>query len=200
MNGAHPDLRRIPQRMLRQDPEHHPRRRDPRQGDGRDRRPAALTGHLVFSTLHTNDAPSAVSRLIDIGIEPFLVGTAVHLVQAQRLVRRVCAACAEDVTAEFLPATLVRAGFETAEIEGLRLRRGRGCAACSGTGYKGRVGLYEVMEVSDAIRERIMIGATAIDIKRQAFAEGMVTLRASGLEKVRQGITSLEEVLRETVR
>jgi type IV pilus assembly protein PilB len=161
---------------------------------------AALTGHLVLSTLHTNDAPSTVSRLVNMGIEPFLVGSAVHLVQAQRLVRRVCVACAEDVTAEFHPETLAQAGFDPGGIDGLELRRGRGCAACGGTGYKGRVGLYEVMEVSDAIRERIMIGATAVDIKRQALAEGMVTLRASGLEKVRQGVTSLEEVLRETVQ
>jgi type IV pilus assembly protein PilB len=161
---------------------------------------AALTGHLVLSTLHTNDAPSTVSRLVNMGIEPFLVGTAVHLVQAQRLVRRVCAHCAEDVTGDVHGDALVQAGFSPDEIEGLRLQRGHGCAVCNGTGYKGRVGLYEVMEVTDAIRERIMIGATAIDIKRQALAEGMVTLRASGLEKVRQGVTSLEEVLRETVR
>jgi type IV pilus assembly protein PilB len=160
---------------------------------------AALTGHLVLSTLHTNDAPSTVSRLVNMGIEPFLVGSAVHLVQAQRLVRRVCGACAEDVTESVRPEALVQAGFDPGELDRLRLCRGRGCASCGGTGYKGRVGLYEVMEVSDAIRERIMVGATAIDIKRQALAEGMVTLRASGLEKVRHGTTSLEEVLRETV-
>jgi type IV pilus assembly protein PilB len=161
---------------------------------------AALTGHLVLSTLHTNDAASTVSRLVNMGIEPFLVGTAVNLVQAQRLVRRVCAECSEDVTAQFPPQTLVQAGFEPGELGGLYLRRGRGCPACSNTGYKGRVGLYEVMEVTDAIRERVMTGATSIEIKRQALAEGMVTLRASGIEKVRQGVTSLEEVLRETVR
>ena len=161
---------------------------------------AALTGHLVLSTLHTNDAPSTVSRLVNMGVEPFLVGTAVNLVQAQRLVRRVCSECAEDVTGEYEGEALVQAGFEPGEIDGLRLRRGRGCAACGGTGYRGRVGLYEVMEVSEAIRQRVMTGATAIEIKRQALAEGMVTLRASGLEKVRQGTTSLEEVLRETVR
>jgi type IV pilus assembly protein PilB len=161
---------------------------------------AALTGHLVLSTLHTNDAPSTVSRLVNMGVEPFLVGSAVHLVQAQRLVRRVCAECAFDVTGEVQTEALVQAGFDPGEVGELRLRRGRGCAACGGTGYRGRVGLYEVMEVTDAIRERVMIGATAIDIKRQALAEGMATLRASGLEKVRQGTTSLEEVLRETVR
>jgi type IV pilus assembly protein PilB len=161
---------------------------------------AALTGHLVLSTLHTNDAASTVSRLVNMGIEPFLVGTAVNLVQAQRLVRRVCAECSEEFSGEFPPQTLLQAGFEPDELPRLCLRRGRGCSACNGTGYKGRVGLYEVMEVTDAIRERVMIGATAIDIKRQALTEGMVTLRASGLEKIRQGITSLEEVLRETVR
>jgi type IV pilus assembly protein PilB len=161
---------------------------------------AALTGHLVLSTLHTNDAPSTVCRLVNMGVEPFLVGTAVNLVQAQRLVRRICGECSEDVTAECRAEVLVQAGFEPGEITALRLRRGRGCAACGGTGYRGRIGLYEVMEVSDAIRERVMVGATAIDIKRQALAEGMLTLRASGLEKVRQGTTSLEEVLRETVR
>ena len=161
---------------------------------------AALTGHLVLSTLHTNDAPSTASRLVNMGIEPFLVGTTVNLVQAQRLVRRVCAVCSEDVTGQFPPETLVQAGFEPGSLDGLCLRRGRGCAACNGTGYKGRIGLYEVMEMTDALRERVLTGATAIDIRRQALAEGMVTLRASGLEKVRQGVTSLEEVLRETVR
>jgi len=161
---------------------------------------AALTGHLVLSTLHTNDAPSTVSRLVNMGVEPFLVGTAVNLVQAQRLVRRLCGECATEVTGEYPPETLVRAGFAPDELEALVLRRGAGCPACGGTGYKGRVGLYEVMEMTDAIRERVMAGATAIDVKRLALAEGMLTLRASGLEKVRQGATSLEEVLRETVR
>jgi type IV pilus assembly protein PilB len=160
---------------------------------------AALTGHLVLSTLHTNDAPSTVSRLVNMGIEPFLVGTAVNLVQAQRLVRRVCAGCSEEVTGLYPPETLAQAGLEPGALGGLCLRRGRGCAACNGTGYKGRIGLYEVMEMTDALRERVLTGATAIDIRRHALAEGMVTLRASGLEKVREGVTSLEEVLRETV-
>ncbi len=160
---------------------------------------AALTGHLVLSTLHTNDAPSTVMRLVNMGIEPFLVGTAVNLVQAQRLVRRLCADCSEEA-GDLPPETLLQAGFAPGEIAGLRLRRARGCTACGGAGYKGRVGLYEVMEVTDALRDRIMAGATAVEIKRRALEEGMVTLRASGLEKVRQGITSLEEVLRETVR
>jgi type IV pilus assembly protein PilB len=161
---------------------------------------AALTGHLVLSTLHTNDAPSTPSRLVNMGIEPFLVGTAVNLIQAQRLVRRVCVQCRQDVTEEYHAESLVDAGFSAAEVASLRLLRGRGCAACNGTGYKGRVGLYEVMEVSDAIRDLVMVGATAVDIRRRALDEGMLTLRMSGLEKIRQGITTLEEVLRETVK
>jgi type IV pilus assembly protein PilB len=160
---------------------------------------AALTGHLVLSTLHTNDAPSTVSRLVNMGIEPFLVGTAVNLIEAQRLVRRVCTRCREDVTGEVHAGNLVEAGFAPAEVPTLRLHRGRGCAACGGTGYKGRVGLYEVMETSEAIRDLVLVGATAVEIRRKALEEGMLTLRMSGLEKVRQGITTLEEVLRETV-
>jgi type IV pilus assembly protein PilB len=161
---------------------------------------AALTGHLVLSTLHTNDAPSSVSRLVNMGIEPFLVGTAVNLIQAQRLVRRICAQCKTDVTTELHARNLVEAGFAAGEVEGLRVHRGRGCSACNGTGYKGRVGLYEVMEVTESIRDLVMVGATAVEIKRKALEEGMLTLRMSGLEKIRQGVTSLEEVLRETVR
>ena len=161
---------------------------------------AALTGHLVLSTLHTNDAPSTVSRLVNMGIEPFLVGTGVNLIAAQRLVRRVCARCKADVTKDIHAQSLVEAGFEPGELAELRVHRGRGCAACNGTGFKGRVGLYEVMEVTEAVRDLVMVGATAIDLKKKALEEGMLTLRMSGLEKVRQGITTLEEVLRETVR
>jgi type IV pilus assembly protein PilB len=161
---------------------------------------AALTGHLVLSTLHTNDAPSTVSRLVNMGIEPFLVGTAVNLIQAQRLVRRICKECKVDVTEELAAQALVEAGFAPDEVAGLRIHRGRGCAACNGTGYKGRVGLYEVMEISEAIRDLIMVGATAVEVKRKALEEGMLTLRMSGLEKIRNGVTTLDEVCRETVR
>jgi type IV pilus assembly protein PilB len=160
---------------------------------------AALTGHLVLATLHTNDAPSTVSRLVNMGIEPYLVGTAVHLVQAQRLVRRICPSCKADVTAEVPKETLVEIGFAPDEIDGLRIRRGRGCDACRGTGLRGRVGLYEVMEVSDAIRDLVLVGATAVEIRRKAVEEGMLTLRASGLRKIRDGVTTIEEVRRETV-
>jgi type IV pilus assembly protein PilB len=161
---------------------------------------AALTGHLVLSTLHTNDAPSTVSRLVNMGIEPFLVGTGVNLIAAQRLVRRVCARCKADVTKAIHAQSLVEAGFEPGEVKELRVLRGQGCPECNGTGYKGRVGLYEVMEVTDSIRDLVMGGGTAVDLKSKAVEEGMLTLRMSGLEKIRQGITSLEEVLRETVR
>jgi type IV pilus assembly protein PilB len=160
---------------------------------------AALTGHLVLSTLHTNDAPSTVSRLVNMGIEPFLVGTAVNLIQAQRLVRRVCTKCRVDVTADVPSKTLIDIGFAPEQVGSFQVMKGRGCATCNGTGYKGRVGLYEVMEISEGIRDLIMIGATAIEIKRKALEEGMLTLRQSGLEKIRNGVTSVEEVLRETV-
>jgi type IV pilus assembly protein PilB len=159
---------------------------------------AALTGHLVFSTLHTNDAPSTISRLVNMGIEPFLVGTAVNLIQAQRLVRRVCSSCKEEV--RDVPAqTLIDIGFMPDQVGTFKVHKGRGCGACNGTGYKGRVGLYEVMEISDGIRDLIMVGATAVEIKRKALEEGMLTLRMSGLEKIKSGVTTLEEVLRETV-
>ncbi len=159
---------------------------------------AALTGHLVLSTLHTNDAPSTVSRLVNMGIEPFLVGTAVNLIQAQRLIRRVCANCKAEVTD--VPAkTLIEVGFPPEEVGTFKLYKGKGCGTCNGTGYKGRVGLYEVMEISEGIRDLIMVGATSVEIKRKALEEGMLTLRMSGLEKIKAGITTIEEVLRETV-
>jgi type IV pilus assembly protein PilB len=159
---------------------------------------AALTGHLVLSTLHTNDAPSTVSRLVNMGIEPFLVGTAVNLIQAQRLIRRVCSNCKGEVT-DIPSKTLIEVGFNPDQVGAFKLYKGRGCGVCNGTGYKGRVGLYEVMEISEGIRDLIMVGATAVEIKRKALEEGMLTLRQSGLEKIRAGITTIEEVLRETV-
>jgi type IV pilus assembly protein PilB len=160
---------------------------------------AALTGHLVLSTLHTNDAPSTVSRMVNMGIEPFLVGTAVNLIQAQRLVRRVCAKCKRDVTAEVPSKTLIDIGFTPDQVGTFQVMKGKGCSTCNGTGYKGRVGLYEVMEITEGIRDLIMVGATAVELKRKALEEGMLTLRQSGLEKIKNGVTSVEEVLRETV-
>jgi type IV pilus assembly protein PilB len=158
---------------------------------------AALTGHLVLSTLHTNGAPETISRMMNMGIEPFLVATAVHLICAQRLVRRVCNNCAEDLD---LPVqALLDAGFTQEEARTFKPRKGRGCSTCNNTGYKGRAGLYEVMEIDDDIRELILVGASAVELKKKAIEHGMITLRRSGLTKVMAGITTLEEVARETV-
>jgi type IV pilus assembly protein PilB len=159
---------------------------------------AALTGHLVLSTLHTNDAPSTISRLVNMGIEPFLVGTAVNLIQAQRLIRRICAQCKYEMV-DVPTKSLIEIGFTPDQVGTFKLFKGKGCGTCNGTGYKGRVGLYEVMEISEGIRDLIMVGATSVEIKRKALEEGMLTLRMSGLEKIKQGITTIEEVLRETV-
>ncbi len=158
---------------------------------------AALTGHLVLSTLHTNDAPSTITRLTDMGIEPFLVATSVHLICAQRLVRRMCRECREAVCVP--PPTLIEEGFTPDEAQTVELARGRGCAGCRQTGYRGRVGLFEAMEVVPELREMILRGASALELKRKALEHGMITLRRSGLLKVAAGMTTLEEVVRETV-
>ncbi len=158
---------------------------------------AALTGHLVLSTLHTNDAPSTISRLVNMGIEPFLVATSVNIIQAQRLIRRICKECKEEM--HMAPEALVEVGFKPEEASTIKLYKGRGCDTCLGTGYKGRVGLYEVMEVTDELRELIIIGASAIELRRKAIECGMITLRESGLYKLREGITTVEEVVKETV-
>ena len=158
---------------------------------------AALTGHMVLSTLHTNDAPSTISRLINMGIEPFLVATSVNLIQAQRLIRRVCKDCKAEHHVP--PEALVEVGFSAAEAASFKGYKGAGCGVCNGTGYKGRVGLYEVMEITEELRELILVNASVLDIRRKAIEEGMITLRESGLHKVRQGITTIEEVVRETV-
>jgi type IV pilus assembly protein PilB len=159
---------------------------------------AALTGHLVLSTLHTNDAPSTINRLMNMGIEPFLVSSSVHLICAQRLVRRVCSVCAEPHP---LPApALVQAGFTPEDAATITPMKGSGCDRCNLTGYKGRVGLYEVMEVSEELRELILVGASGQELRRKAIESGMITLRQSGLRKVKDGVTTIEEVVRETVK
>ena len=158
---------------------------------------AALTGHLVLSTLHTNDAPSTISRLMNMGIEPFLVATSVNLICAQRLVRRVCSQCKEALPMP--PQAFIDAGFTPEEANSLQVFHGRGCGSCNNTGYRGRVGLYEVMEVNDELRELILVGASALELKKKALEQGMITLRRSGLLKLSAGVTTLEEVLRETV-
>ena len=158
---------------------------------------AALTGHLVMSTLHTNDAPSSISRLVNMGIEPFLVGTSVQLIQAQRLVRRVCQNCKEEVP--YPKKALIDIGFTAEEAETVKILKGKGCQICNGTGCKGRIALMEVLEMSESIREMVMTGANALDLKKKAIEEGMITLRRSGLIKIKNGMVPLEEVLRETV-
>jgi type IV pilus assembly protein PilB len=159
---------------------------------------AALTGHLVLSTLHTNDAPSTVNRLMNMGIEPFLVASSVNLICAQRLARRICTSCKEP---HAMPAAaLVQAGFTEEEAESVVPMRGAGCEKCNKTGYKGRVGLYEVLDVTDEIRELVLVGASALELRKKAIDEGMITLRRSGLRKVQAGMTTIEEVARETVK
>ena len=158
---------------------------------------AALTGHLVLSTLHTNDAPSTISRLMNMGIEPFLVATSVHLICAQRLVRRICKDCTEVVDVPH--QTLIEEGFTPEEAKTVKIQKGKGCGVCNNTGYKGRCGLYEVMEVDDEIRELVLVGASAVELKKKAIERGMITLRRSGLIKVAAGMTTLEEVARETI-
>jgi type IV pilus assembly protein PilB len=158
---------------------------------------AALTGHLVLSTLHTNDAPSTINRLMNMGIEPFLVATSVQLIAAQRLARRICSACKEPV--EMAAQALMNLGYKKDEIGTFTVYKGRGCDKCNNTGYKGRVALIEVMTIDDDIRELILSGGTAIDIKRKAAESGMISLRRSGLIKIKDGVTTIEEVVRETV-
>jgi type IV pilus assembly protein PilB len=159
---------------------------------------AALTGHLVLSTLHTNDAPSTINRLMNMGIEPFLVASSVNLICAQRLVRRICTNC--KVEERHAAPALVEAGFTKDEAETVVPKKGSGCEKCNNTGYKGRVGLYEVMEIGEQLRELILVGASGLELRRKAVEEGMITLRRSGLHKVMEGVTTIEEVARETVK
>jgi type IV pilus assembly protein PilB len=159
---------------------------------------AALTGHLVLSTLHTNDAPSTINRLMNMGIEPFLVASSLNLVCAQRLVRRVCTNCKIDDPVP--PAALVNVGFSPELAETVVPKKGKGCEKCNRSGYKGRVGLYEVMEIGEELRELILVGASALELRRKAIEEGMITLRGSGLRKITAGVTTIEEVVRETVK
>lgn len=158
---------------------------------------AALTGHLVLSTLHTNDAPSTINRLLNMGIEPFLVASAVNLITAQRLARRVCTECREI---EPVPVqALIDAGVKPEEAPSYICYKGRGCPKCNGTGYKGRVGFYQVMPMFEEIRELILNGANTAEIKRESMRLGVKTMRQSGLTKLKEGVTSFEEVLRVTM-
>jgi len=155
---------------------------------------AALTGHLVLSTVHTNDAPSTVNRLLNMGIEPFLVASATNLILAQRLGRRICPKCKEEV--KLPPQALLDVGVPEEDIPNIRLYKGRGCEYCLGTGYKGRIAFYEVMPVGEEIRELILVGASASEIKREAMRLGMMTLRQSAIMRMKEGITTIEEVIR----
>ncbi|HET7600005.1 MAG TPA: ATPase, T2SS/T4P/T4SS family, partial [Gemmatimonadales bacterium] len=157
---------------------------------------AALTGHLVLSTLHTNDAPSTITRLIDLGVEAFNVASAVNLVVAQRLVRRICKDCKAPHT--YTDEELHSLGSDLDAIRRIGFMKGKGCDSCSGTGYKGRQGLYEVMAMSPELRRMVLRGASVAELRDQAVEEGMLTLRMDGVKKIEKGITTLEEVVKET--
>jgi len=157
---------------------------------------AALTGHLVLSTLHTNDAPSTITRMIDMGIEAFNVASAVNLVVAQRLVRRICKDCKAEH--KYTDVELVALGTDLETLRSIKFMKGTGCDTCSGTGYKGRAGLYEVMAMSPELRRMVLRGASVADIQSQAVTEGMLTLRMDGMKKIERGVTTLEEVVKET--
>ena len=159
---------------------------------------AALTGHLVLTTLHTNDAPSSIARLRNMGVEPFLVASSVMLICAQRLVRRVCETCTEP--APMPTEALVDIGFPEEEAPKISPRKGRGCERCNDTGYRGRIGLFEVMEIGAALRELILVGASSAELRRTAMEEGMLTLRQNGLKKIADGVTTVDEVVRETTQ
>ena len=158
---------------------------------------AALTGHLVMSTVHTNDAPGTITRLIDMGIEPFLITSAVLLILAQRLVRKACTECREPIKVN--PKLLLGLGVPREKIDGFTVYKGRGCSICSNTGYKGRIGLYEVMPLRDELKELVLSRASTVEIKKEAIRLGMKTLRMAGITKIKEGMTTIEEILRTTM-
>jgi type IV pilus assembly protein PilB len=161
---------------------------------------ASLTGHLVLSTLHTNDAPSTINRLMNMGVEPFLVATSVNVIAAQRLIRRVCANCKEPDPHQPPPEALLKFGFTDDEVnKGVTIMHGRGCEVCGKRGYKGRVAVYEVLEMSETLKDMILTGASALELREQGVKEGMITMRRSGCHKIISGMTNVEEVARETV-
>jgi type IV pilus assembly protein PilB len=158
---------------------------------------AALTGHLVLSTVHTNDAPGTITRLIDMGIEPFLISSAVILILAQRLIRKICVDCNAPIKVH--PQLLIDLGVAPDEVKSFPTYKGKGCPICSNTGYKGRVGLYEVMPMKEEVKELVLSRASTSEVKKEAMRLGMKTLRQSGIMKIREGVTTIEEVLRATV-
>jgi type IV pilus assembly protein PilB len=158
---------------------------------------AALTGHLVLSTLHTNDAPATISRMLNMGVEPFLITASVNLVLAQRLARKICVDCKREVQYE---ADVLRdIGFTAEQLANARIMKGAGCATCNNSGFKGRIALYEVMRFVDELKEMVLQGASAAELKAGAIRCGMATLRVSGINKVLEGITTPEEILRVTM-
>jgi type IV pilus assembly protein PilB len=157
---------------------------------------AALTGHLVLSTLHTNDAPSSVSRMLNMGIEPFLVASSVNLIGAQRLVRKLCSDCKEPVDTP--EQVLIELGVPPEDTADFQVMRGSGCRTCNNTGYKGRIAVYEIMVMTDELAEFVLNGASTLELKREAIRQGMKTLRMSALTKLSEGMTSMEEVVRST--
>ncbi|MHC4712824.1 MAG: GspE/PulE family protein [Planctomycetota bacterium] len=159
---------------------------------------AALTGHLVFSTLHTNDAPSAITRLIDMGVKPFLVASSIQAIMGQRLIRRICERCREPITPD--PRTLQILGLKEEDIEGSTFYQGRGCPACNDSGFKGRQGIFELMEMNPTVREMAFKKTPVEQIRQQAVMTGMLTLKDDGMKKAKAGVTTLEEVMRITVR
>jgi type IV pilus assembly protein PilB len=158
---------------------------------------AALTGHMVLSTLHTNDAPATISRLLNMGVEPFLITASVNLVLAQRLARKICNDCKQELP--FDKQTMVDIGFSEEQMVGAKLMRGGGCKTCNNTGYKGRVALYEVMRFTESLKEMVLQGASTAELKAAAVRNGMATLRASGIKKVLDGVTTTEEIMRVTM-
>ncbi len=158
---------------------------------------AALTGHMVLSTLHTNDAPSTVNRLLNMGIEPFLVSSSCNLILAQRLARKICKDCREVISVP--EKTLIDLGVPPEQAKTMECSKGKGCATCAGTGYKGRIALYEVMPFTEALKEAVLNGASSAEIKRTAINDGMKSLRMSGVTKVAEGVTTIEEILRVTM-
>ena len=158
---------------------------------------AALTGHLVLSTVHTNDAPGTINRLIDMGIEPFLISSAVILILAQRLIRKTCMDCREPIKVH--PQLLIDLGIPPDEVKSFQVYKGKGCSICNNTGYKGRLGLYEVMPMKEEIKELVLSRASNSEIKKEAIRLGMKTLRQSGISKIKDGVTTIEEVLRSTI-
>jgi type IV pilus assembly protein PilB len=157
---------------------------------------AALTGHLVLSTIHTNDAPGTINRLVDMGIQPFMISASLNLIQAQRLVRKICTECKEEIDPD--PVLLKEANIKPEQLEGEKVYKGRGCSRCNQKGYKGRIAITEVLPITPGIRELILRNAPAASIRARAKEEGLTTLRDDALTKVRNGTTTLEEVIRET--